>query len=145
MRLGKSKAVQVLNTYLKFCKARQREGKITDKNFNRIRYINGCINGQKDKIREDWGDIFDEIYCLLQQPEIKLRLEKEQREIQIIRQNRKIEKQKSLSNIQLKNNLQNKIIKTKLTASPRKNYNKKKNRINQHLISNKNSKNKKQK
>jgi hypothetical protein len=44
-------------------------------NENRyIRFINSCINGKEDEIRELWGDLFDEIYCLLQKPEIKSRL-----------------------------------------------------------------------
>jgi hypothetical protein len=126
MGMGESKAVQVLNTYLKFCNALHREGKITDENFNRIRFINGCINGKQDKIREIWGDIFDEIYCLLQKPEIKLRLEEEQRELEISRQKRKLEKQKSVSNLK------------KIETS-------KKSRVPQHSASNKNSKEKKQK
>jgi hypothetical protein len=36
MELKESKAIQIINTYLKFCEALQREGKITDNNFNRI-------------------------------------------------------------------------------------------------------------
>ncbi|AFY43946.1 hypothetical protein [Nostoc sp. PCC 7107] len=150
MELGESKAVQILNTYLKFCKALEREGKITDENFNRIRYINGCINGQQDEIREIWGDLFDELYCLLQQPEIKLRLEQEQRELQNIRQNKKIrkqksDKQKSLSNVQSKTNLKNQKAKNNFTNSSKKVDARKKYRINQPLIINKNSQEKKQK
>jgi hypothetical protein len=93
MVLRESQAVQVLNTYKNFCKVFQREGTITDKNFNRIRFINACINGQQDKIKEVWGDLFDEVYCLLQKPEIKLRLEKEQ--IQLIREKRSLKKRKN--------------------------------------------------
>jgi hypothetical protein len=74
MELKESKAIQILNTYLKFCEAFQKEGKITDNNFNRVRFINSCIKGKEDEIREVWGDLFDEIYCLLQNPEIKSRL-----------------------------------------------------------------------
>ncbi|MEH2291994.1 hypothetical protein [Nostoc sp.] len=145
MELGEAKADQVLNTYLKFCEVFQREGKITDNNFNRIRFINGCLNGKQDEVREVWGDLFDEIYSLLQKPEIKLRLEKEERKLQLIRQKKKLEKQKLLANIQSKNNSPNKHFSNNLTASPKKVEKIKKNRRRKHSASNRNSPDKKQK
>lgn len=142
MALTESKAEQVLNTYLNFCEALQREGKITDENFNRIRFINGCINGQQDENREIWGDLFDEIYYLLQKPEIKLRFEKEQKENQLIRQKRILKKQKLSSNLKSKNSSQNKKCSNNLTTGSKKVEPSKKNRVEQRSGSNKNSKSK---
>ena len=97
MKLGESKATQILNTYLNFCRTLQRDGEITVKNFNRIRIINGCIGGRQESVKAVWEDIFDEIYKLLEQPVIKSRLEQEKREVELLREKRKNDKQKHLS------------------------------------------------
>ncbi|OYE02499.1 hypothetical protein [Nostoc sp. 'Peltigera membranacea cyanobiont' 232] len=123
MELKESKAIQILNTYLKFCEAFQREGKITDNNFNRIRFINSCIHGKEDEIREVWGDLFDEIYCLLQKPEIKSRL----------------------LNLKSENSLRKSKCSNNLTASSKKIKASTKNRVQPGSESNKTRKLKKQK
>jgi len=145
MVLGESQAVQVLNTYINFCKVFQQEGTITDENFNRIRFINTCINGQQDKIKEVWGDLFDEVYCLLQKPEIKLRLEKEQIEIQLIREKRSLDKRKSLSNLESKTNPQNSKSSKNSSASSKQVKTVNKTGVQQSLLGNSNSRGTKQK
>lgn len=102
MALSESKAVQVLNAYINFCNELKRTRQITDKNFNRIRVINSCIGGQKENLRSTWGDLFDEIYKLLEKPEIKSRLDNENKEIQKLRIQKKSEKK---SNQELKNSI----------------------------------------
>jgi hypothetical protein len=145
MVLGESQAVQVLNTYLNFCKVFQQEGTITDENFNRIRFINACINGQQDKIKEVWGDLFDEVYCLLQKPEIKLRLEKEQMEIQLIREKRSLDKRKSLSNLESKTGSQNSKSSKNSSASSKQVKTVNKTGVQQSLLGSSNSRGTKQK
>lgn len=148
MALRESKATQVLNIYLNFCEALQRDREITDRNFNRIRIIDSCIGGQQESVRADWGNLFDEVYCLLEQPEIKSRLEKEKKEIQLIREKRKHDKQnyilvaKTIKEAQTKTSSTN--LKVQLKSS-KKADKPEKNQVQRRLPIKKRSKIKKQK
>lgn len=100
MALSESKAVQVINAYLNFCNEFKQTGEITDKNFNRIRFIKSCIGGQEEDVRLTWGDLFDEVYNLLENPEIKLRLDEESKEIEKLRLQKTAEKKSNQKLIQ---------------------------------------------
>jgi hypothetical protein len=97
MVLTKGQAFLVLSTYKSFCNAFERDGNITDKNFNRILQINSYLNGKKDDVRAGMGNRFDEIYALLETPEIKSRLEKKKKIAKSIKVNKKHKKQKCSS------------------------------------------------
>lgn len=64
----------LIRTYNNFLSIYKQSGKITDRNFKRIRYINECLVGKEEFLREQYGSIFDEIYVFLETPEIKSRL-----------------------------------------------------------------------
>lgn len=147
MALEENKAIQVLDTYLNFCKALQRDQEITDRNFNRIRIIDSCISGQQESVKAVWGNLFNEVYYLLEQPEIRARLEKEEKEIQLIREKRKHDKQNLVSAAKSRNEAQTKIPSknNKLPLKRRKKADKsKKNQNQRSLLTSRHSRSKKQ-
>jgi|GEM_PF-4143323 len=96
MTLSEPNADKVIRSYMNFLKEFERVGQITDKNFNRIRLINRYIGVNRNNVRITWGDLFDEVYKFLDQPEIKLVLDEEDRAIKERRKKRKglVEKQR---------------------------------------------------
>ncbi|MEA5514950.1 hypothetical protein [Nodularia sp. UHCC 0506] len=124
MVLSESKADQVINCYINFCNEFKRTGQIIDKNFNRIRVINSCIGGKQEDIRSIWGDLFDEVYKLLENPAIKSRLDNEKKEIEKLRIQKLSEKN---NNQKLQNSvISSSKIKTKTRPSQFKSSNIKK-------------------
>jgi len=89
MTLSEPNADKVIRIYMNFLKEFERVGQITDKNFNRIRLLNRYIGVNQNDVRITWGDLFDEVYKLLEQPEIKLVLDEEDRVIKERKKQRK--------------------------------------------------------
>ncbi|MBE9232365.1 hypothetical protein IQ231_11900 [Cuspidothrix issatschenkoi LEGE 03284] len=83
MLLTESKTAQIINTYLNFCKDFNKHGKITHKNLNRILCLNAYLKGKKDDVRLEYGNLLDEIYCLLEKPEVISKIEEEKNKIKI--------------------------------------------------------------
>ena len=127
MALSELQAGQVINTYIKFCNEFQVTGEITDKNFNRIRVINSRIGKKKDDIISIWGNLFDEVYELLEKPEIKSRLEDEKKEREKIKINKIAEKKAKSSTSKQKTKKTSRLDLTKKQKTKNKN---KKQKIN---------------
>ena len=114
MTLKETTANQILNAYAKICQELQESGRITGKNFNRLKFIDSCITGKQETIQALWGKTFDDVYALLDMPAIHSMLTKEklndQKMKEQIREKERIQKKAIQEKIELKEYMENYIL-----------------------------------
>ena len=102
MTLKETTVNQILNAYAKIRQELQESGRITGKNFNRLKFIDSCIAGKQETIQEIWGNTFVDVYALLDMPAIHSMLTKE-----------KLNDQETKEKIREKERIQKKAIQEK--------------------------------
>ena len=114
MTLKETTANQVLNAYAKICQELQESGKITGKNFNRLKFIDSCIGGKQETIQALWGNTFVDVYALLEMPKIHSMLTKDkldnQKIVEQIREEKRASKKAIQEKIELKNYMRNYVL-----------------------------------
>jgi len=113
MTLKETTVNQILNAYAKIRQELQESGRVTSKNFNRLKFIDKCISGKQEAIQELWGNTFVDVYALLDLPEINSILTKEK--LNDLRIKEKIREEKRIHNEQIreKERIHNKAIQEK--------------------------------
>ena len=114
MTLKETTVNQILNAYAKIRQELQESGRITGKNFNRLKFIDSCIAGKQETIQEIWGNTFVDVYALLDMPTIHSMLTKEklndQKTKEQIREKERIQKKAIQEKIELKEYMRNYIL-----------------------------------
>jgi hypothetical protein len=113
MTLKETTVNQILNVYAKIRQELQESGRITGKNFNRLKFIDRCISGKQETIQELWGNTFVDVYALLDMPAINSILTKEKLNDRRIKEQIREEKRIHKEQIREKERIHNKASQEK--------------------------------